>query len=258
MRTSGRPTSSVTAILAGSALLMLAVPGPARATLVIGGDDSSVIVDLSALDGPKAPAKPKKTKPKATAHTAKPKPKPVAKAEPAKPAPPPAPAEAPAPPADVAVAQPAPAPEPAFTPTPLPAPAPPPEAAAPPSPMPPKVAALGPGSAAGSKIKGDAETPAARLGFDAGADAIGPDAAARLDALVAASGEATNVVQVRAYAAGTPETNSAARRLSLRRAVAVRSYLIQRGMRATRIDVRALGIPADDGPADRVDVIILP
>jgi hypothetical protein len=34
--------------------------------------------------------------------------------------------------------------------------------------------------------------------------------------------------------------------------------LLERGIRATRIDVRALGIPTDAGPADRVDVIIVP
>jgi outer membrane protein OmpA-like peptidoglycan-associated protein len=272
MWTSGRPTSSVTATLAGSALLMLVATGPALATVVIGGDGSSVTVDLSAIDGPKAPEKPKdekpkdekpkKAKPKAEAHKAKPKPKPVAKAEPPKAAPPPpAPEATPAPAAESAATQPPPAAEPAFTPTPLPEPAPAPKPAPTETPTlapPAEVAALGPATVEGSKVKGDAEVPAARVGFDAGADAIGPDAAARLDALVAASGSATNVIQVKAYAAGTPETNSAARRLSLRRAVAVRSYLIQRGMRATRIDVRALGIPADDGPADRVDVIIMP
>jgi len=37
----------------------------------------------------------------------------------------------------------------------------------------------------------------------------------------------------------------------------VRSFLIERGIRSTRIDVRALGIPEDDGPEDRVDVVIV-
>ena len=49
---------------------------------------------------------------------------------------------------------------------------------------------------------------------------------------------------------------SQARRLSLSRALTVRSYLISQGVRSTRIDVRALGARASDGPADRVDLLI--
>jgi outer membrane protein OmpA-like peptidoglycan-associated protein len=63
-------------------------------------------------------------------------------------------------------------------------------------------------------------------------------------------------LQVVAYADGTPEQASQARRLSLSRALTVRSYLIGQGVRSTRIDVRALGSRAGDGPADRVDLLI--
>ncbi len=61
---------------------------------------------------------------------------------------------------------------------------------------------------------------------------------------------------INAYAGGDPATPSIARRLSLSRALAVRSALIEEGVRATRIDVRALGLAAGDGPPDRVDVLI--
>ena len=64
-------------------------------------------------------------------------------------------------------------------------------------------------------------------------------------------------IQVNAYASGTQETVSAARRLSLSRALNVRSYLIEQGVRSTRIDVRAIGLPEDNGPADRVDILLL-
>ena len=64
-------------------------------------------------------------------------------------------------------------------------------------------------------------------------------------------------VQLLAYAQGTPETASQARRLSLSRALAVRSYLIERGVRSTRMDVRALGNKVEGGPADRVDVVLV-
>ena len=64
-------------------------------------------------------------------------------------------------------------------------------------------------------------------------------------------------LQLRAYAGGTTEQASQARRLSLTRALSVRSYLIEQGVRSTRIDVRALGLPDDGGPADRVDIFLM-
>ncbi len=61
-------------------------------------------------------------------------------------------------------------------------------------------------------------------------------------------------VQLQAYAEGESQNASKARRLSLSRALQVRSYLIDGGVRSTRIDVRALGANVPSGPADRVDV----
>ena len=62
-------------------------------------------------------------------------------------------------------------------------------------------------------------------------------------------------VQLMAFAEGTEDTASQARRLSLSRALAVRTYLIDQGIRSTRMDVRALGATADQGPLDRVDIV---
>ena len=100
--------------------------------------------------------------------------------------------------------------------------------------------------------------PAARLRFVPGAEDMDQAAVALVDALVAENGSGARVIQVRAYAAGSSESNSAARRLSLKRAVAVRTYMIHKGMQAARIDVRALGPAPDAGPADRVDIVIMP
>lgn len=61
-------------------------------------------------------------------------------------------------------------------------------------------------------------------------------------------------VQLMAYAAGDDLTSSKARRISLSRALSVRSYLIENGIRSTRIDVRALGDKAENDPKNRVDV----
>lgn len=61
-------------------------------------------------------------------------------------------------------------------------------------------------------------------------------------------------LQIFAYAAGDDLSASAARRLSLSRALAVRTHLIENGVRSTRIDVRALGDKVADQPANRVDL----
>ena len=63
-------------------------------------------------------------------------------------------------------------------------------------------------------------------------------------------------LQLRSYATDINESASAARRLSLARALAVRSFLIEAGVNSTRIDVRALGAKNERGPADRVDLVV--
>lgn len=64
-------------------------------------------------------------------------------------------------------------------------------------------------------------------------------------------------VQVKAYASAVEGGPSAARRLSLSRALAVRAFLIGQGVRSTRIDVRALGNRSEGGPPERVDLIVV-
>ncbi|MBT3239123.1 MAG: OmpA family protein [Rhodospirillaceae bacterium] len=63
-------------------------------------------------------------------------------------------------------------------------------------------------------------------------------------------------LQLLAYAGGDNLSSSLARRLSLSRALAVRSYLIENGVRSTRIDVRALGNKTTEQPFNRVDLNI--
>ena len=63
-------------------------------------------------------------------------------------------------------------------------------------------------------------------------------------------------VQLMGYASNSGETASESRRLSLFRALAVRTYLIKKGVRSTRMDVRALGNKTDGGEGNRVDVIL--
>jgi outer membrane protein OmpA-like peptidoglycan-associated protein len=64
-------------------------------------------------------------------------------------------------------------------------------------------------------------------------------------------------MQLMAYAGGDGLSASRARRISLSRALAVRSYLIESGVRSTRIDVRALGNKTSAAPVNRVDVMVV-
>jgi outer membrane protein OmpA-like peptidoglycan-associated protein len=97
-----------------------------------------------------------------------------------------------------------------------------------------------------------------RVTFGAGETDLSPASAGAIHGLVQAApaGDATSY-NVVAYAAGTPEDPSNARRLSLSRALAVRSALIADGVSSARIYVRALGATGGADAPDRVDVTVL-
>ena len=61
-------------------------------------------------------------------------------------------------------------------------------------------------------------------------------------------------LQLMAYAGGKGLLTSKVRRISLSRALAVRSFLIEKGIRSTQIDVRALGNKTMEKPVNRVDI----
>ncbi|HWY62029.1 MAG TPA: OmpA family protein [Rhizomicrobium sp.] len=63
-------------------------------------------------------------------------------------------------------------------------------------------------------------------------------------------------IQLLAYGGDKGDKGSDARRLSLKRALAIRQVLIDDGVPSERIDVRAMGGADDGGPADRVDVFV--
>lgn len=54
--------------------------------------------------------------------------------------------------------------------------------------------------------------------------------------------------------ASSADSASKARRVSLFRALSVRTYLMKTGIRSTRMDVRALGSKNDGAIPDRVDI----
>ncbi|MBN8196796.1 OmpA family protein [Thalassospira povalilytica] len=93
------------------------------------------------------------------------------------------------------------------------------------------------------------------LGFAADSFELTGQAKSALDQVISAMNKDDSLrIQLQAYAQGDGANASKARRLSLSRALQVRSYLIDQGVRSTRIDVRALGANVPSGPADRVDI----
>lgn len=95
----------------------------------------------------------------------------------------------------------------------------------------------------------------ARLLFEAGSTDLGPTEQDKLTDIVSQLNAHEQIrLQLRAYASEINGSTSGARRLSLSRALAVRAYLMDRGIRPTRVDVRALGTEVSEGPQDRVDV----
>lgn len=197
--------------------------------------EAQVSVDLRALDAPAA-------KPLARPASPAPVQRPVAAAPrpPQKPpavAPKPVAAAPPFVPAAKAPVEPSPPPPPVL-PTALPAPPPAAMVAAPPAPP-------------------ERLPEPVRLTFLYGETGLSATDEAAIRALAqsihAPSASSVNVV---AYAAGSPDDPSTARRVSLSRGMAVRSVLIANGVPSSQIYVRALGAAAADGPADRVELIV--
>lgn len=148
-------------------------------------------------------------------------------------------------------AEPAPLPPTSLTPPPTPV------AKVEPKPEPaPQLAALPPAPAAApAALKGDTLTipfavESARL-----PDAIHSD----LDRLAKRmQKDEALALQLLAYADGDEANASKARRLSLSRALEVRKYLMDQGLRSTRIEVRALGNKLESGGSpDRVDAVLV-
>lgn len=69
--------------------------------------------------------------------------------------------------------------------------------------------------------------------------------------------EPNSRMQLQAYAGEPNLSASRARRLSLKRALSARSYLINKGIRSTRIDVRALGNKTSVGEPNRVELKLI-
>jgi outer membrane protein OmpA-like peptidoglycan-associated protein len=238
----------------------LLIPGTRmpRSTLHVAPPAGSSSVQLSKPGTKKAAPKPAMAKAPAPAPTPK-----VAAAPAPKPATP-----APSAPKKLAEKKPA-----ALAPTTsASAPPPPPPAtisasAPPPSPMPataeaPKAPAI-PAAPATTEQASTASTTSSDDGavqviFNGGDTKLSADGQAAVDRVLGELEKSDGVrVQLMAYAVGDDLTASQARRISLSRALSVRSYLIEKGMRSSRIDVRALGDKGEGDPKNRVDVNLI-
>ena len=126
---------------------------------------------------------------------------------------------------------------------------------APPSPAPARTVTAQPKPA---KLERRGNEPA-HVDFTAGTADLTPGARTELDAVAKTlAADHDERVQLVAYATGSNDEANQARRLSLSRALNVRAYLIDHGVRNTRMDVRALGNrPDGDKPADRVEILFL-
>lgn len=96
------------------------------------------------------------------------------------------------------------------------------------------------------------------IAFEAGSGSLPKPPPAALDSLISqmTADEALRIV-IYAYAKGGSGSASKARRLSFSRALAVRRYLVGKGVRGTRAEIRALGNKTEDEPADRVDLVLV-
>jgi outer membrane protein OmpA-like peptidoglycan-associated protein len=96
-----------------------------------------------------------------------------------------------------------------------------------------------------------------RLPYAVWATELSPAAQADLEALAREVGGNDRIrLRLAAYANAGAGSAAKARRTSLARALAVRGFLIERGIKGGRIDLRALGHTAGAAEADRVDVVV--
>lgn len=94
-----------------------------------------------------------------------------------------------------------------------------------------------------------------RVRFSRTGSTLSPQAHSALDALAARLLSSRERVRLAAFSGKIGDDSSEARRLSLTRALAIRTYLVSKGVPVERVDVLAFGGPTQ-GVTDRVDVLV--
>lgn len=90
--------------------------------------------------------------------------------------------------------------------------------------------------------------------FEKGSADLGSETLAKLEMLVSTLKSSRSSVEIMAYAGRPSSKSSSDRRLALRRGLAVRAFLVARGIDQSRISVRPMGGIRDSGPSARADV----
>ncbi len=108
-----------------------------------------------------------------------------------------------------------------------------------------------------SSGRADVEAPIGSVAFPPESTALPPAAQPLLDGVAARLAAHRSLrIELQGFAGGS-DREARAQRLSLERALALRRYLMSRGVPRVRIIVRALGNRSTGGDADRVDVFPL-
>jgi outer membrane protein OmpA-like peptidoglycan-associated protein len=98
-------------------------------------------------------------------------------------------------------------------------------------------------------------TASLRIPFAADQTELGKDGVVAVQGMLqSAYATGAPAFTIVAYAAGSTDDPSSARRISLARALSTRGALMAEGVPSRRITVRALGSQAGGGPPDRVDI----
>ena len=134
---------------------------------------------------------------------------------------------------------------------------------APPPPPPPKIAAVPKPEASSEQASAKSQSikiapgQSMRIAFDEKATKLPDSMKDYLRKLADGLHDKKDLsLRLMAYADAEGLSASKARRLSLSRALSVRSFLIESGVRSTRIGVMALGSKTPDNPKNRVDISI--
>ncbi len=110
-------------------------------------------------------------------------------------------------------------------------------------------------SVASSFLSGETVT---RLAFAPGVTELSEPTRQQLTAIAEIlRSDATLIAHIKAYAGSGGESAEKAKRISLMRAIAVRSWLLRNGFGDDRLQVWALGHGEASTPADRVDISLV-
>ena len=93
--------------------------------------------------------------------------------------------------------------------------------------------------------------------FEEGIENLSLNATDQLDQVAAQINNTAIRLQLFAYAGLKNDSPSTSRRLALRRAIAARGYLMDKGINGTRIDLRPMGPETGDKAPERVDVTLV-